>query len=120
MRKYYPILIFFSVIILSSILSFDSAGNDMVPMNPDSHPSEGDYIEYDINAYYDDANLSGTGRIEIGGTEEIKIEGESYECIVVTITGSGEIEYDFGVTAYWELDSTMYEDVDKELIIKEA
>jgi uncharacterized membrane protein len=70
----------------------------------------GDYIEMSFWTDEDGFDMSGHMRIELTHDKTVTVQGESYDCRVTIMKGSGEFDSGFGPKGTWEVSGKQYSD----------
>jgi hypothetical protein len=72
----------------------------------------GDFMEMKLSGYAEDMEMNGYFRFEFTGEETITVKGESYDCVVGTMSGYGDIDSDYGVTGTFTASGTIWMEKD--------
>ncbi len=111
MKRIFPMLLVVFLLIMSAgIFNFVSA-QDGFDIGFDEFGEIGDYIETKIMTGEDaEMKMGGYIRLETTHEETITVKGESYDCGVVSLKGSGNLEYDFGPEGTWRATGNVWWD----------
>ena len=113
------------LVIFLMILSFGFCGvasaQDFFEMSLEQFNEKGDFFEMsmEITEEYD-VGMTGHMRLEMTGTETITVKGNSYDCRVASMKGSGEVDYYSGPEGTWKMTGTMHIDKLTEDTVKET
>jgi uncharacterized membrane protein/DNA-directed RNA polymerase subunit RPC12/RpoP len=112
------------LLLVSVCFSFGATAQIEPGDNFDCFRDEGDYIEMSFWSDEDDMDISGYMRMELKCDETVRVHGESYDCHVLSVKGSGEFDSGIGPKGNWEISGKQYSDksdgsaVKSELLMK--
>jgi hypothetical protein len=120
MKRLFSILIVIFLLTMS-IGSFNSVfAQDDFNFDFDAFGKIGDYMEFRMDDEGEDTIMTGFLRFEITHEESISVQGKSYNCLVMTIKGSGDIESYSGIEGTWSATGNVWGDKVTEHVVKET
>jgi hypothetical protein len=125
MKRIFPIIIMLLLVTLSFGAVNIVSAQQGLDMDMEEMGEIGEFMEFSMwgeEELDDDMSFTMDGyiRVEITGEDKITVEGESYDCLIMSIEGSGDITSDFGLEGSWSMSGKMYGDKATEETVKET
>ncbi len=118
-RIFYLIMIVFFLLLSFSFNNSVSAQGEF-EVGFDIFGEIGDYIEFKMINEDEEMQMTGYLRGEVTHEERITVNAMSYDCIVMTMRGSGDMESFLGIKGTWTATGYIYADKVTEKVIKET
>lgn len=100
------------------IISFSAIAQIEPNNNFESFDEIGDFIEMRLWTNEGGIEINGHIRMELTCDETVSVQGESYDCHVISIKGTGEIDSSLGPEGTWKISGKEFSDISNDRPVK--